>query len=188
MSYAPASKHSYPWTTQLRDKRVTLRLMQPEEATTLLAFARSLPEEDLLFLSIDITKPEAVESWAHNIRAGRIVTVMAEFEGKMIGHGTLSHNDLLWTRHMGELQLLISRDYRGIGLGQLLAKEVYSLARQRGLQKIVARMASDQKSAIRVFERMGFRAEALLADYVIDRKGHTHDLIVMSTDLTGLTL
>ena len=30
-------------------------------------------------------------------------------------------------------------------------------------------------------------AEALLTDYVMDRNGRTHDLIVMSYDVTGLT-
>jgi gamma-glutamyltranspeptidase/glutathione hydrolase len=53
-------------------------------------------------------------------------------------------------------------------------------------QKIVARMASEQKGASQVLERLGFRAEALLADYVIDREERTHDLIVMSYDVTGL--
>ena len=49
-------------------------------------------------------------------------------------------------------------------------------------------MASEQKGAIQVFEKLGFTAEALLADYVIDRKNRTHDLIAMSYDLTGLTV
>ena len=48
-------------------------------------------------------------------------------------------------------------------------------------------MASEQRGAMQVFERLGFKAEALLADYVIDRQGRTHDLIVMSYDVTGLT-
>ena len=104
-----------------------------------------------------------------------------------MGHGTLSHNALQWTRHLGEIVLLISPDSRGVGLGHLLANELFGIARELGLQKIVARMASEQRGALQVFERLGFRAEALLADYVIDRQGRTHDLIVMSYDVTGLT-
>ncbi|HKF55483.1 MAG TPA: GNAT family protein, partial [Blastocatellia bacterium] len=84
-------------------------------------------------------------------------------------------------------QLLISPALRGLGIGTLLANEVFALAREQGLQKLVARMAAEQKGAIQVFERLGFRPEALLADYVIDRQGRTHDLIVMSYDVTGLT-
>ena len=187
MTKESASKRTYPWTTSVKDEQVTIRLMKPEDGQALLAFAQSLPEDDLLFLSVDITKPEVIEQWARSIQSGRANTVLAESNGKLIGHGTLSLNDLLWTRHLGEIQLMISPDRRGGGLGGLLANEVFAIAQELGLQKIVARMASEQKGALQVFERLGFKAEALLADYVMDRRGRTHDLIVMSYDVTGLT-
>jgi len=178
----------YPWTTSVHDRAVTLRLMTPQDKDALLEFVRSLPEDDLLFLSIDLTRPEAVEQWVRYISTGRITTVLLEHEGKLMGHGSLGHNELVWTRHLGEIQLLVSPKLRGLGMGALLANEVFDLARQLGLRKIVARMAAEQKGALQVFERLGFRPEALLADYVIDREGRTHDLIVMSYDVTGLTL
>lgn len=181
------SRRSYPWTTTLKDKQITLRLMGPDDRDALMAFAKSLPEDDLLFLAVDITRPEALDQWIHIINTGLMKTVLAEANGNLIGHGTLSHNALQWTRHLGEIVLLLSPDYRSIGLGSLLANELFSIARELGLQKIVARMASEQRGAFRVLERLGFRAEALLGDYVIDREGRTHDLIVMSYDVTGLT-
>ena len=181
------SKRTYPWTTTLKDKQLTLRLMQPNDRDSLMTFAKALPEDDLLFLAVDITRPEALDQWVHDIKTGQIMTVLAEANGKLVGHGTLSHNALQWTRHMGEIVLLISPDYRSIGLGSLLANELFGIARELGLQKLVARMASEQKGAFLVLERLGFRAEALLADYVMDRDGRTHDLIVMSYDVTGLT-
>ena len=181
------SKRTYPWKTTLKNKPVSLRLMQPDDREALAGFARSLPEDDLLFLAVDITRQEALDQWVHNIKTGQIRTVLAEAHGELTGHGTLNHNALQWTRHLGEIVLLVSPDYRGIGLGNLLANELFSIARELGLQKIVARMASEQRGALQVFERLGFIAEALLADYVIDREGRTHDLIVMSYDVTGLT-
>lgn len=188
MAKTSASKRSYPWTTAIKDRQVTLRLMQSDDRAALLAFARSLPADDLLFLSVDITEPQAVEAWASDLSTGRVVTILAEVDGRMLGHGTLIQNNLTWTRHLGEIQLLVSPEARGLGLGNLLAGEVFAVARERGLQKIVARMASEQKSAISVFERLGFNAEALLADFVIDRDERTHDLIVMTYDVTGLTI
>jgi len=184
---ATVKTHSHPWTTTLKGKQITLRLMQPDDRDRLMSFAQSLPEDDLLFLAVDITRPEALDQWVHNINAGMIRTVLAEADGKLIGHGTLSHNALQWTRHLGEIVLLLSPDFRGIGLGNVLANELFSIARELRLQKIVARMASEQRGALQVFEKLGFRAEALLGDYVIDREGRTHDLIVMSYDVTGLT-
>jgi RimJ/RimL family protein N-acetyltransferase len=181
------SKRTYPWTTTLKDKQITLRLMTSDDRDAMMGFVKSLPEDDLLFLAVDITRPEALDRWVQDIRTGQIKTILVEANGKMVGHGTLSHNALQWTRHLGEIVLLLSPDYRSIGLGSLLANELFSIARELGLQKIVARMASEQQGALRVLERLGFRAEALLGDYVIDRAGRTHDLIVMSHDVTGLT-
>ncbi|HUK91437.1 MAG TPA: GNAT family protein [Blastocatellia bacterium] len=188
MATESVSARQYPWTTDIGGSPVTMRIMTPDDIGRLLEFVRSLPPDDLLFLSIDLTRPEAAEQWARYVGTGRIKTILLERDGKLVGHGSLGHNELVWTRHLGEIQLLINPELRGQGLGSLLANEVFLLAKELGLKKIVARMASEQHGAIQVFERLGFRAEALLADYVIDREGRTHDLIVMSYDVTGFTL
>ncbi len=187
MAKTSVSKKHYPQTATLKDRKITLRLMQPADRDALLAFARSLPADDLLFLSVDITEREAVDAWVSDLETNRVVTIFAEANGKLLGHGTLIRNNLTWTRHLGEIQLLVSPEARGLGLGNLLASEIFSVAEGFGLQKIVARMAAGQKSAIAVFERLGFNAEALLADFVIDRNNRTNDLVVMTYDVTGLT-
>ena len=187
MAKESASKRTYPWTTDIKNGQITLRLMTPKDGKTMLALTQSLPEEDLVFLTVDITQPGIVERWAHSLESGRIKVVIAEASGQFVGYGSLSRAEPFWTRHLGEIQIVITPEFRGRGLGHILANEVYALAQEQGLQKIVARMAAGQRGAVQVFESLGFRAEALLADYVMDRQGRTHDLIVMSYDLTGLT-
>ena len=180
-------KRTYPWTTEIGGRRVTLRLMGRGDLDKAIQFARNLPEEDLMFLTIDITDTEVMEQWMRGVEAGRADTVLAECDGRFIGYGSLTYNQLHWTRHLGEIRLLVGRDWRGKGLGKLLVNEVFALAQEKGVQKIVARMAAEQRGALQVFERLGFKAEALLADFVIDRNDRTHDLIVMTYDVTGLT-
>jgi len=75
MAKTSVSKRSYPWTTTLDGKQITLRRMQPCDRHALLAFARKLPADDLLFLSVDITKPDAVDAWARDLETNRAVTV-----------------------------------------------------------------------------------------------------------------
>lgn len=184
----PATKKStYPWTTKIKGRSVTLRLMAPTDRDAVLAFAQSLPEEDLLFLPIDISHPKVVDGWMRSVGSGRTITIVAEAEGRLIGMGTLVRSETTWARHIGNMRLLVSPDARGMGLGSVLANEVFTQAQAIGLQKIVAQMAADERGAIAVFEKLGFRAEALMTDYVMDRNGRTHDLIVMSYDVTGLT-
>jgi L-amino acid N-acyltransferase YncA len=179
---------AYPRTAHLKDgSPVTLRLMSPADADRMLAFARSLPEDDLLFLRVDITNPEMIAQWLQNTAAGRAATVIAERNGAVAGYAALVTNRVEWQRHLGEIRLQVGRNERARGLGRMLAAEVFAMARARGLQKIVVQMTPEEKGGIATFERLGFRAEALLQDYVVDRSGRTRDLLVMTYDVKGLT-
>jgi L-amino acid N-acyltransferase YncA len=182
-------RREYPRTIKLRDGvECNLRLMTGDDVERMTGFGRELPEEDLLFLRVDITDPAIVKRWVDNQSATRTVTLIAETsDGAMAGYGSLSYNEISWQRHLGEIRLLASRGHRSRGLGRALALELYHVARDLGLRKIVAQMTSDQKSAIATFERHGFQAEALLQDFVIDRTGRTRDLVVMAHDVEGLT-
>jgi L-amino acid N-acyltransferase YncA len=175
----------YPFSTAVSDQTVKVRLMGPADGEAMLAFGRSLPEEDLFFLQIDITDPDTVAEWIRRIKAGTTISVIAESSGTIIGYANLHHQELRWTRHLGEIRIQVSPAWRGRGLGKLLLREVFQVARHLGLNKIVARMASSQRGARQVFESQGFEAEALLADAVIDSAGRTQDLILMSYDVTG---
>ncbi|MCY7374640.1 MAG: GNAT family N-acetyltransferase [Pyrinomonadaceae bacterium] len=187
MAKQVATKRKYPWTKNIDGTRITLRLMTADDKTAVLEFARLLPENDLLFLSFDITDEAFVESWTKRIEKGNWHTILVEANGKLVGHGSLMQTEQVWSRHLGEIILLLSPEVRGKGLGSILAGELFVKAEELGLQKVVARMAAEQKGAIQVFEKLGFKIEALLADYVIDRHDKTHDLIAMSYDITGFT-
>ncbi|MBI1886661.1 MAG: GNAT family N-acetyltransferase [Chloroflexi bacterium] len=184
----PATQETFPREATLRDgTAVTLRLMEAADRDAVVAFARSLPPDELLFLRTDITDPHVVDEWVRNIEQGRTITVLGEAGGQLAGYGSLHYNDVQWMRHVGEIRILVSHDYRGRGLGRRLTNEVFALARGLGLQKIMARMTPDQVGARATFERLGFKPEALLADFVIDREGKTRDLLMMSLDLSGFT-
>jgi L-amino acid N-acyltransferase YncA len=185
MAKDSATKRTYPWTTTIGDEKVTLRLMTAGDKKAMLEFARSLPEDDLLFLAIDITRGRAVDDWIRRLKDGNLHTILVEKDGKLLGHGSLLREEQVWTRHIGGMILLLSREARGKGLGNLLASELFERANELGLRKVMARMASSQPGAIQVFEKLGFKMEALLADCVIDRNDMTHDLIIMSYDITG---
>lgn len=180
-------KQKYPRIVKLGGKSLTLRQMGPDDRDAMVAFARSLPEEDLLFLRMDITQPAIVDEWIAAIGQGRRFTVLAERDDSLAGYGSLNCQNLTWSRHLGEIRMIVDSASRGSGLGALLAHEVFSVARDSGLTKIVAQMARQQEGARRVFHKLGFNVESMLADWVIDRDDRTHDLVIMSYDVTGLT-
>jgi len=167
--------------------KVELRHMTTADRDAVLAFAQRLPEEDLLFLRVDITSPEVVDEWLANIAAGRSSTLLAADQDGVVGYATVHRSRARWTRRVGEIRVNVSPAYRGRGLGRCLTSEIFDVARSLGLRKLMANMTSDQRGAQAAFRRLGFIAEALLADYVEDRDGTSRDLIVMSYDVDGHT-
>ena len=186
MAQAPTISRTYPWSTTLGGTQLTFRLMTATDGDVVLEFARSLSEEDLLFLRTDITQPGTVKSWMEYIKNGRTMSVIAETpDGKIAGYSTVHMNEANWTRHVGELRVLVGSAHRGTGLGKRLTNEAFSIAKDLGLKKITAQMSTEQRGARAVFEHLGFRPEALLADHVMSRDGRTHDLLIMSYDVSG---
>jgi GNAT superfamily N-acetyltransferase len=187
---APASPFAdrYPRAAKGGDDRqLELRLMGKSDVDAVVAFARALPADDLLFLRRNITERPAVEGLVANIESGSAVVVLA-FDGTTLaGYASLNLNLATWMHHLGEIRLITGTEYRGTGLGRILAGEIYAVARSLGLRKLSAQMTLDQAGAKATFERLGFRAEALLTDWVMDAKGRTRDLLVMAYDLGGLT-
>ena len=154
--------------------------MSRADVDAVVAMARALPQEDMLFLMSDITRPEVVGDWVDAIEAGRNFTLVAVDGGRLAGYGSLFRNDTLWTRHLAEIRIIVSPEHRGRGLGGALAGELLEVAREARLSKIVARMHRDQVGARNVFRRLGFNLESMLADWVIDLEGNTHDLVIMA--------
>ena len=188
MPDAPARQRDYPRAIALDNgTAITLRLMTSDDAELMVAFAASLPADDLLFLRSDITNPTVVAQWMKSIEAGRTATVIADAGGELAGYASLHHHGTSWQRHLGEIQLQTGQRHRSQGLGRALAGEMFALATDLGLRKIVAQMTVDQRGASATFERLGFHAEALLSDFVIDRADRTRDLMVMAYDVAGLT-
>ena len=73
-----------------------------------------------------------------------------------------------------------------MGLGMLMARELYHLAASEKLEELVVKMMRPQVGARKIFRRLGFREETMLPEYVTDLHGKKQDLIVMRCDLEGL--
>ena len=170
----------YPREARLKDGQVvSLRLMVEGDKQRILHFARSLPPDDLLFLRTDITDPAIIDTWVQNIAERRSVTVLAEKDDELAGYASIHREGARWTRRVGEIRVQVGSNYRGIGLGKRLVGEIFRLSQDLGLKKMAA-MTPEQVSARATFEELGFRVEAQLQDWVVDRDDRSRDLVIMS--------
>lgn len=180
MPEAAQVTRAFPWTDVIDGHEITFQLMTVADRDAMLSFAQSLKPEDLMFLRLDITQPKVIDQWLEHIGEGNTITVLACESGRIIGYGTLHFNETWWTRHLGQVRILVQSDRRKLGLGRKLAVEIFQLAREKKLHRIFVQMAADQPHVRQLFEDLGFRAEALLTDWVMDRNARTHDLLIMS--------
>lgn len=174
---------TYPMTETHQGTEIAYRLMTPKDEKALLRFANTLTEEDLLYLRTDITQPEVIAEWVKNIRIGRTTTLIAEEDGHIVGYGSLHSNQVLWTRHIGEIRVLVAAKVRGLHIGRSFVTKLYTIAKEQGLDRIIAQIASNQPRVRHMFENLGFEPQALLTDWLRDRSHRTHDLIIMSQNV-----
>ena len=162
--------------------------MTAADRDAMLAFARSLPQEDLLFLRVDITDPAVVDELDPTTsRPDYRRRCLRSMRTAIVGYATVHRSRAPWTRRVGELRVNVGAGYRARGLGRILTSQIFDLARGLGLRKLMANMTTDQHGAQAAFRRLGFIPEALLADYVEDRNGTPRDLVMMSYDIGGHT-
>ena len=165
-------------------RAVSFRPMTVGDRDRIISFARSLPHNDLLFLRTDITQSSNVDDWMRHINEGATVTVLAEIGQQLAGYASVHTDQARWTRTIGEIRLQVGPRFRGLGLGRLLAAEIFSIGKERGLRKMAAMMTPDQAGARAAFEKLGF--EQGLAYLVAQKRAIDSPLSEPSTERTKL--
>jgi len=171
---------AYPRRHLIGDATVEIDLLAPSEGAEVARFVQKLPTHDLLFVRRDLSHPKVVSAWLDAVAEGSITSLAARCNGELVGCTAIVTDPRSWSRHVAELRVMASPAWRGRGLGRLLIQECFALALGLGLEKLLVQMTVDQRSAIAVFEELGFRAEAVLRDHVKDRDGSTFDLAILS--------
>ena len=180
------TSRSYPRTVACGEAQVEIARMTAGDRAALVEFVAGLPVHDLLFVPRDLGHPKVVDAWMRSLESGELTSLVARQGGAMVGCTAIVSDELSWSRHVGELRVLVAPGWRGRGLGRVLIQECFAQALELGLKKLVAQMTADQRAAIAVFEELGFSAEAVLRNHVADRDGKLHHLVLLSHDVTAV--
>ncbi len=174
----------YPKEVKLKDKStIMLKPFERKDKDALLAFFQRLPEADRLFLKDNVTDPAVVERWATELNYEKVFPILAWRGNEVVADATLHKNTGGWMKHVGTIRMVVAREFQKLGVGSVLANELFLHALKSGLEKIVAEMMETQQGAKKVFEKLGFRQEAVLHGHVRDQIGVRHDLLVLTKDL-----
>ncbi|MHC4941418.1 MAG: GNAT family N-acetyltransferase [Planctomycetota bacterium] len=148
-------------------------------------FFKELPGEDRLNLRVDVSDPEVIRQRLKCDDYEDVFRLVALHEDRIVGDGVLQWPKFGWTSHVGEIRAITSADFRRKGLATILFRELFIHGVREGLEKIEARIMVDQTSARACVEKLGFTEEGILPGFAMDISGKIHDLVIMSTNVTG---
>jgi L-amino acid N-acyltransferase YncA len=170
----------YPKKITLPDGlSLTLRPMTRDDQYALYSFFISLEGEDRRFLRNDVTDRKLIEKWARNLNYDRVLPILAEYEGRIVGNATLHYQTFGWGRHVAEVRVTIAPEFQGRRLGAALLEEITHLAAQTKIKKLLARIVTNREGVIRAFERAGFSKLTVLENYVKDLHNQQYANIVL---------
>ena len=159
-----------------------IRKSDLKRAKDFLNYINSLVEEEAM---ISIKKKKTLKEekeWLKNqlkeIKEKKRVMILAEDKNKIVG---ICSCELRKEResHVGEIGIGVRKEYRGIGLGKFLLKEILKLAKKK-LKPKVFRLSvfEGNKVAQNLYKKLGFKKVAKIPKQV-EYKGKLVDEIVM---------
>ncbi len=114
--------------------------MQQADTDALLAFVRSVPRHDLMFLPTDITELEGFNGWVDDMLLGLSAVILAVRESQIVGLSSVVRHEANWMRGIADLHVMVGEGTRGLGLGKQLAAEGLRLAAGLGVRRVMTQM------------------------------------------------
>ena len=170
----------YPREITLRNG-VTLifRPMERDDVGRLWAFFRQILPEDKMYFRQDVSRREVVQRWADTLDYGIVLPILALDGDRVVGDATLHRQRTGWKQRVGVVRVQIAPDYRHIGLGTAMVRELRHLGEKSALHYLMAEVIEEQAAAVRAFEKMGFVRGATYRKFVNDQMGGLHNLLVL---------
>jgi ribosomal protein S18 acetylase RimI-like enzyme len=166
---------------QSTEPKLTIMELGPAQISGLTRFFADLPEGDRTFVKEPVEDAAVLASWAEEGRHGR--RWVAVDDAGVVGAFVAVLPLRGWSSHVGELRLVVAPAYRGRGLGRDLARHALAQALEMGLRKVIVEVVARQEGTIGMFNALGFRGEALLADHIRDGHGDLQDLVVLASEV-----
>jgi RimJ/RimL family protein N-acetyltransferase len=174
----------YPQKITLKDgTELVLKAMNKQDEGALIAFFEGLDDTDRLYMRNDVSSYRVVREWFKNLNYNRVFPLLAMDGDRIVANATLHRKPFGWMRHVGEIRVVVSTDFRKRGLAQTMFTELIHTASEAGLDKLTAEMAVSQADAIEACRKMGFGEETIFKGYVKDARDEVHDLLVMTLDI-----
>jgi RimJ/RimL family protein N-acetyltransferase len=166
-----------------RDGReVRLRVPRWSDLDDMLEFINSLVEEGAEITATEKkTRDEEVDWLARllsDVEKDKRVAVAAEVDGRFIGLVEVTP-ERGPSAHVGVVGIALRREYRDLGIGTEMMREVEAQAKRLGLELLTLNVFATNKRARHVYEKLGYRVVGCIPRFI--KRGGTYiDDIIMT--------
>lgn len=164
---------------------ITIRHARIEDTHQIGEAEREIAKEPGFFCSApsELTDENVANIISAFLKDKNGVYLVAEYEGKLVGHAFLEPFHTQSLRHIADLNVAVHVGWQKKGIGTMLLEQIIQWAKDSGiLEKIQLNVRASNSSAISLYKKMGFQEEGRLKNRV-KVKDHYIDDIVMGLDL-----
>ena len=148
-----------------------------EDFEKLVGMFASLSKESLKW-AVPPYDRERIARWTTDLENN--IILLAESRNRIVGYCHIHIIKQPRYRGTSDFITYIHQDYQDKGLGTATASIAVRLAKERGLHRIGLRVVADNKRAIHVYEKVGFKVEGTLKDAYYGEDQKYHDILAMS--------
>lgn len=161
-------------------RKVILRIPKWEDVDDLVELNNSIVDEGVdITTTQKITREEYADQFKRRlalVEKGEVLRLVAEVEGKVIAYSELRKRSG-HSRHVGNIGVGIRRGYRDIGIGTEIVRTLTAHAKTMGLELIDLAVASSNKRAINVYEKVGFKETGRIPKFYCRDGGYFDEVI-----------
>jgi putative acetyltransferase len=162
---------------ELKDGRtVLIREFRIEDKEKLIELYGVLSDEAVRWALPPYSR-ERIERWLSNLQ--NLIVIVAFYKDKIVGHAQIYKFPHPRRKGTGDLIVYLHQDFHAVGLGTAMLTEVIELAKKEGLYRIWLQVIADNKPAIHLYKKLGFKIEGVMKDSYFGEDGNYHDELVM---------
>lgn len=120
----------------------------------------SVARERRFLAQVEALPIERIEQFVAESVATDAAQYVAVENGMVIGWCDVFSHWAYAIAHVGSLGMGVRAEYRGRGIGERLLRATLTHAEQKGIFRVTLEARADNRAAIRLYEKVGFRIEA----------------------------
>ncbi len=158
----------YPKMSDAKDALEFINLISREKSFLNIQGKKVTMKEELAFLRKNIS----------GIRKKECIHLFVLAGNRIIGSATIDKETTDAQKHKGEFGIVISKNFRGRGIGKVLMDLTIKEAKKniRGLEIITLKVFGNNPIALKLYKKLGFKSFGLLPNGVIHRNKRVDEI------------